>query len=81
MCILSIIEIVHQKPNSKKLPGLEAQAFNTSIPEAKERRSPVPGQDGLHSEFEATPSYIGKASLKKRKREKKENLQISFTIM
>ncbi|XP_063134949.1 telomere repeats-binding bouquet formation protein 1 isoform X6 [Rattus norvegicus] len=75
------IKIVHQKQNSKKLPGLEAQAFNTSIPEAKERRSPVPGQHGLHSEFEATPSYIGKARLKKRKREKKENLQISFTIM
>ncbi|XP_008770474.1 telomere repeats-binding bouquet formation protein 1 isoform X2 [Rattus norvegicus] len=42
------IKIVHQKQNSKKLPGLEAQAFNTSIPEAKERRSPVPGQHGLH---------------------------------
>lgn len=81
LCILSIIEIVHQKPDSKKLPGLEAQALNTSIPEAMERRSPVPGQSGLHSEFEATPGYIGKAHLKKRKRKKKENLQTSFSMM
>ncbi|XP_021076275.1 telomere repeats-binding bouquet formation protein 1 isoform X1 [Mus pahari] len=42
------LKIIHQKPDSKKLPGLEAQALNTSIPEAKERRSPVPGQSGLH---------------------------------
>nr|XP_034378058.1 telomere repeats-binding bouquet formation protein 1 [Arvicanthis niloticus] len=39
---------VHQIPDSKKLPGLEVHALNTSIPEAKERRSPVPGQRGPH---------------------------------
>ncbi|XP_031196965.1 telomere repeats-binding bouquet formation protein 1 isoform X2 [Mastomys coucha] len=42
------LKTLHQKPDSKKLPGLEAQPLNTSIPEAKERRSPVPGQHGLH---------------------------------
>ncbi|GAB1293532.1 Telomere repeats-binding bouquet formation protein 1 [Apodemus speciosus] len=42
------LKIVHQKPDSKNLPGLEAQALNTSIPEAKERRPPVPDQRGLH---------------------------------
>ncbi|XP_052023068.1 telomere repeats-binding bouquet formation protein 1 [Apodemus sylvaticus] len=42
------LKIVHQKPDSENLPDLEAHALNTSIPEAKERRSPVPGHRGLH---------------------------------
>lgn len=82
LCILSVIEAIHLKPDSQKLPSLEEHACNTSIPEAKARRFRVPGQHGLHSEFEARPSYIGQACLRKRKKEKrKENLQTSFSIM
>lgn len=62
----------HQKPDSQKLPDLEEHACNTNIPEAKARRFQVPGQHGLHSEFEASPCYIGKACLKKKKKREKK---------
>lgn len=72
LCILSVIEPTHQKPDSQKLPDLEEHACNTNIPEAKARRFQVPGQHGLHSEFEASPCYIGKACLKKKKKREKK---------
>lgn len=81
LCILSVIEAIHQKPDSQKLPGLGEHAHNTSIPEAKARRFRVPGEHGLHSEFEASPCYIGKACFRRKKAKRKENLQTSFSIM
>ncbi|XP_005078740.1 telomere repeats-binding bouquet formation protein 1 isoform X2 [Mesocricetus auratus] len=42
------LKAIHLKPDSQKRPSLEEQACNTSIPEAKERRFRVPGQNGLH---------------------------------
>lgn len=70
LCIF-VIEAIHQKPDSQKLPGLEEHARNTSIPEAKARRFRVPGEHGLHSEFEASPCYIEKACLRRKKAKRK----------